>query len=47
MKDLEQEIERFRQFKTAGLTELSLRLFDNPMDGLKIIGRHVVPAMRD
>ena len=47
MKDLEQEIERFRQFKTSGLTELSLRLFDNPMDGLKIIGRYVVPAMKD
>jgi alkanesulfonate monooxygenase SsuD/methylene tetrahydromethanopterin reductase-like flavin-dependent oxidoreductase (luciferase family) len=47
MTDLEQEIERFRQFKASGLTELSLRLFDDPMDGLKIIGEHVVPAVKD
>ncbi len=41
--DLEKEIERFRSFRDAGLTEVSLRLHDDPMDALQIIGEHVLP----
>lgn len=44
--NLEAEIERVRQFRAAGLTELALRLFDEPMDGLRMIGEHVLPALR-
>jgi 5,10-methylenetetrahydromethanopterin reductase len=44
--DIDREVERYKQFPQSGLTELSLRLFDNPMDGLKMIGEHVVPAFR-
>ena len=33
-------------FGKAGQTEIGLRLHDNPMDALKIIGEHVVPALR-
>lgn len=44
--DLERELERIRQFSTSGLTELSLRLFDEPMEGLKLIGEHVLPVLR-
>jgi alkanesulfonate monooxygenase SsuD/methylene tetrahydromethanopterin reductase-like flavin-dependent oxidoreductase (luciferase family) len=44
--DLDRELERFHQFRDAGLTELSLRLFDDPMDGLRIIGEKVLPALR-
>ena len=44
--DIDREIERYRQFAKAGLTELSLRLFDDPMDGLKMIGERVLPAFR-
>ena len=44
--DLDRELERFRKFRAAGLTELSLRLFDYPMDGLKMIGEKVLPALR-
>lgn len=44
--DLDREIERFRKFARAGQTEIALRLHDNPMDALKIIGERVVPALR-
>lgn len=44
---LDREIERFKMFGKAGLTEIALRLHEDPMDGLKIIGEHVVPALRD
>ena len=46
MSDLETELDRFRQFKQSGLTELSLRLHDDPMEGLRLIGTHVLPALR-
>ena len=44
---LDREIERFKVFGKAGLTEVALRLHDDPMDGLKIIGEKVIPALRD
>jgi hypothetical protein len=44
--DIEREMARYRQFENSGLTELSLRLFDDPMDGLRMIGEHVLPAFR-
>ena len=39
------EIERFRMFARAGLTEVALRLHDDPMDALQIIGfgRYAAP----
>jgi len=43
MTNIEAELERFDNFAKSGLTELSIRLFDDPMDGLKMIGEHVVP----
>jgi hypothetical protein len=43
---LDREIERFKRFGRAGLTEIALRLHDDPMDALKIIGEKVVPALR-
>jgi hypothetical protein len=46
LEDLDREIERFRLFGKAGLTEVALRLHDDPMDGLRIIGEHVVPKLR-
>lgn len=45
LEDLDREIERFRLFARAGLTEVALRLHDDPMDGLRIIGEHVLPAL--
>jgi alkanesulfonate monooxygenase SsuD/methylene tetrahydromethanopterin reductase-like flavin-dependent oxidoreductase (luciferase family) len=40
---IDEQIERFRVFEQAGLTELSIRLFDDPMDGLKIVADNVLP----
>jgi hypothetical protein len=46
MEDLDREIERFQLFQKAGLTEISLRLHEDPMDALRIIGERVIPALR-
>jgi len=46
LADLDAEIERFQQFRDAGLTELSLRLHDDPMDALKLITERVLPAVQ-
>lgn len=46
LEDLDREIERFRLFAKAGLTECALRLHDQPMEALDIIGQHVIPALR-
>ena len=43
---IEQEIERFNVFKNAGLDDLAIRLFDDPMDSLKLIGERVMPKFR-
>jgi hypothetical protein len=47
LDDLDREIERFKTFERAGLTELSLRLHEDPMEALDVIGKYVVPALRD
>jgi hypothetical protein len=47
LDNLETELERFRQFKAGGITELALRLHDNPMDALRLIGEYVLPAVRN
>jgi 5,10-methylenetetrahydromethanopterin reductase len=46
LEDLDREIERFRAFEKAGLTEIAFRLHDDPMDALKIIGERVVNELR-
>ncbi|MCK6369992.1 MAG: LLM class flavin-dependent oxidoreductase, partial [Gammaproteobacteria bacterium] len=46
LEDLDREIERFRRFGALGQTTISLRLHDEPMQALDIIGKHVVPALR-
>lgn len=43
---IDAEIERFKIFKAAGLDDLAIRLFDDPMDSLKIIGERVLPALK-
>ena len=47
LEDLDREIERFKKFGRAGLTEIALRLHADPMDGLKIIGERVIPELRE
>jgi len=46
INDIDREVERYQAFAKSGLTELSIRLFDDPMDGLKLIGEHVLPKLR-
>lgn len=43
---IDREIERYRQFAKSGVTELCIRLFDDPMEGLKMLGEHVLPKLR-
>lgn len=43
LEAIDLQIERFRVFEQAGLTELSIRLFDDPMEGLKIVADNVLP----
>ena len=46
LTDLDSEINRFKQFEKMGQTHLSLRLHDNPMDALDIIGKEVMPHFK-
>ena len=46
LDELDKEIERYQGFASTGLTELSLRVHDEPMEALKIIGERVVPALQ-
>ena len=46
LDDIDAEIERYRLFEKAGLTEVALRLHGDPMAALKIIGERVVPALK-
>lgn len=47
LEDLDRELERFKKFGRAGLTEIALRLHAEPLDALKIIGERVIPELRD
>ena len=44
--DLDREIERFKEYERLGLTEIAIRVHDDPVDGIKLIGEHVIPALR-
>ena len=41
--DIDREIERYREFEKAGLTDLALRVFDDPMGAVKTIKERVIP----
>jgi 5,10-methylenetetrahydromethanopterin reductase len=45
--DLDQEIERLRSFAKAGLTEIALRIYENPAATIRLLGERVVPALAD
>jgi hypothetical protein len=42
---LDHEIERLRQFRKNGLTEISLRIYDNPEWTIRLVGERVLPAL--
>ncbi len=41
--DIDQEVERYRELEAAGFADLALKLFDDPMDSVKMICERVVP----
>lgn len=43
--ELDHEIERLRRFKANGLTEISLRIYENPEWTIRLIGERVLPAL--
>jgi len=42
--DIDREIERYKEFERAGLTDLAIRVFDEPMAALQTIKERVVPV---
>ncbi|MFQ5635060.1 MAG: LLM class flavin-dependent oxidoreductase [Gammaproteobacteria bacterium] len=46
LADIDREIQRLRDFRDAGLTQIALRIYDDPADAIRVIGEHVVPALR-
>jgi 5,10-methylenetetrahydromethanopterin reductase len=40
------EIERLQRFKANGLTEIALRIYENPEWTIKLLGEKVLPALR-
>lgn len=42
--DIDREIERFREFRRAGLNQVALCLYDDPEDSIRLIGEQLVPA---
>lgn len=47
LADLDQEIERLRAFGRAGLSEIALRIYEDPAATIRLLGERVVPALRD
>lgn len=45
LDELDAEIERLRGFARAGLTELALRIYDQPERTIRLLGERVVPAL--
>ncbi len=43
--DLDKEIDRLRQFREAGLTEIALRIYEKPAETIRLLGERVVPAL--
>lgn len=45
LDQLDVEIERLRRFKAAGLTEIALRIYENPEWTIRLLGERVLPAL--
>ena len=46
LADIDREIERFRSFEKAGLNQVALKVYDEPHDAIRVIGEHIVPALK-
>jgi alkanesulfonate monooxygenase SsuD/methylene tetrahydromethanopterin reductase-like flavin-dependent oxidoreductase (luciferase family) len=45
--DLDMQIERFKAMRAAGATGVVLCLYNDPAYAIRVIGEHVVPALKD
>jgi len=45
LNEIEREVERMREFRDAGLTEIALCIYSNPADAIRVIGENLVPAL--
>lgn len=45
VSELDRMIGRLKQFQSAGLTEIALRIYANPADAIRLIGERIVPAV--
>lgn len=46
LDDVDQAIASLQEFAEAGLTEIALRVHDDPAAAIRLIGEHVAPALR-
>ncbi len=45
LDEIDKEIDRLKAFEAAGLTEIALRIYEEPEETIRILGKHVVPAL--
>ena len=45
INELDKEIDRLLEFQKAGLTEIALRIYENPAATIRLLGERVVPAL--
>lgn len=45
LADLDREIERLREFRRAGLTQIALRIYEDPEASIRLLGERVLPAL--
>lgn len=45
LSDIDRHIERLKQFRAGGLTEVALRLHDDPADSIRMLGERVLPKL--
>ena len=45
LAEIDREVERFREFERAGLTEIALKVYGEPEHAIRVIGEHIVPAL--
>jgi 5,10-methylenetetrahydromethanopterin reductase len=46
LEQIEPAIETLKAFAAAGLTEIAIRVHDDPADAIRLIGERVIPALR-
>ncbi len=45
--EIDREVERMREFKRNGLTEIAIRIYDDPEKSIRLIGEKIAPALKD